>query len=262
MYQPIVSAKTKLITSAEALLRWEHPIRGSVPPDVFIPIAERSNLIKKLGDLVLDSVCRDFPSKTQHTVSINLSPVQLEDPDLSERFVAKLKSHGISPTNIELELTETVLVDNFDRAKLRLEELSSAGFSINLDDFGTGFASMGYLKSLPFSKIKIDKSFVGTIGKGDGHNSLLQALSLMGSALGLEVVAEGVETETQAKLLYLLGFDYMQGWHFGRPMRAAELKVHASQLLTTYAEKIAADSTDSMLIESDPTSDDQQQTQS
>ena len=223
LYQPIVSAEDHKIKSVEALLRWKHKTMGAVPPDVFIPIAEHSKLIEHLGDLVLESICKDFGPETSHTISINVSPVQLNDPHLAKRFVDVLSAHGMSPSQIEVELTESVLVDDFDKAKIRLEELNQAGFRINLDDFGTGFASMGYLHTLPFNKIKIDKSFVSVIGKDDGHNKLLQAMSLLGDALELSVVAEGVETESQAKMLRLLGFEYLQGWHFGRPMTCEAL---------------------------------------
>ena len=239
LYQPIVKAADSTIVSVEALLRWEHETLGTVPPDVFIPIAERSRLINRLGDLVLDSICADFGPQTAHTVSMNVSPIQLNDSDLADRFADKLAQHDMSPSMIEIELTETVLVDNFDKAKSRLEELNRAGFRINLDDFGTGFASMGYSKTLPFSKIKIDKSFIGVIGKDDGHNKLLQALSLMGDALKLSVVAEGVETASQANMLRLLGFDYLQGWHFGRPMTSKAI----GELIATPPQDDLADDT-------------------
>ncbi|WP_339743780.1 EAL domain-containing protein [uncultured Maricaulis sp.] len=220
-YQPIVLASTGETASLEALLRWEHPTRGNIPPDVFIPAAEHSKMIHALGDLVLDSVCREFDRDSGISVSINLSPTQLNDPDLCRRFVAKLAQYELTPAQIELELTETVLIEDFGRAKARMDELSEAGFRLNLDDFGTGFASISYLHTLPFSKIKVDKSFIDTIGKSESANKMLQAMSLLSEAMRLEIVAEGVETEAQASLLRLLGFDYLQGWHFGRPITAA-----------------------------------------
>jgi diguanylate cyclase (GGDEF)-like protein len=218
VYQPIVDAQTGRTVSVEALLRWEHPTRGAVPPDVFVSVAEGSRLIRRLGDFVVDSVCRDIGPNADFSVSINLSPTQLGDPDLCTRYLEKLGRAGMSASRIELELTEAVLIDDFDRAKLRLHEFHAAGFRVNLDDFGTGFASMGYLHMLPFSKIKVDKSFVAAIGHGDGPNKMLQALALLGDALDLDMVAEGVETESQAAMLRLLGFEYLQGWHFGMPM--------------------------------------------
>ena len=226
VYQPIVDAADGSIRSVEALARWEHPTRGAVPPDVFIPIAERSKLIQKLGDFVLDTVCEDFPSCSEHTVSINLSPAQLNSTDVCERYVAKLNAAGLTPAQIEIELTEAVLVDDFERARERLLQFSAAGFALNLDDFGTGFAGMGYLHQIPFNKIKIDKSFVRSIGKGDGSNKMLQAMALLGDALQKDLVAEGVEAEAQAALLRLLGFRYLQGWHFGRPLTASALRQH------------------------------------
>jgi len=223
VYQPIAQASDGSVASVEALLRWEHPTRGAVPPDVFIPIAEHSKLIRRLGDFVVRSVCEEIGAGATHSVSINLSPAQLTDDHLCERYLRELHSHGMAANQIEFELTETVLVNDFERAKARLMELHEAGFKVNLDDFGTGFASMGYLHMLPFSKIKIDRTFVQTIGRGEGPNKMLQALALLGDALSLEMVAEGVETEGQASMLRLLGFDYLQGWHFGHPVRASEL---------------------------------------
>tara|TARA_R110000868_G_scaffold6550_2_gene36974 strand:+ start:44468 stop:46603 length:2136 start_codon:yes stop_codon:yes gene_type:complete len=225
VYQPIIDASTGKTASMEALLRWEHPVRGNVPPDIFIPAAEDSKLIHRLGELVFDAVCKEFDPSLDCTVSINLSPTQLNDPDLCQRFVARLKEHGLSPCQIELEITETVLIEDFGRAKARMDELSEAGFRLNLDDFGTGFASISYLHTLPFSKIKVDKSFVDLIGKDESANKTLQAMALLSDAMKLEIVAEGVETEYQASLLRLLGFTYLQGWYFGQPQTAgARLK--------------------------------------
>lgn len=224
VYQPIVRASDGSIASVEALLRWEQPNRGAVPPDVFIKVAERSNLIRKLGDFVVESVCADIGPGADYTVSINLSPVQLHDPELCARYLETLAAAGMSAQQVELELTETVLIDDFERAKQRLMEFHEAGFRVNLDDFGTGFASMGYLHMLPFSKIKVDRTFVSAIGKGDGPNKMLQALALLGDAMNLDMVAEGVETETQASMLCLLGFDYLQGWYYGAPMTARALQ--------------------------------------
>lgn len=225
-YQPIMDANTNQVVSVEALLRWENEERGAVPPDVFIPIAERSKLIQKLGDFVIDTVCRDFEATTPHTVSINLSPSQLNASNICHHYVDKLMDAGLTPSQIEIELTEAVLVEDFERARERLVSFSEAGFKLNLDDFGTGFAGMGYLHQIPFDKIKIDKSFVRSIGKGDGSNKMLQAMSLLGDALKKDLVAEGVETESQASMLKLLGFRFMQGWNFGRPMTINALRQH------------------------------------
>ncbi|BDX00924.1 putative bifunctional diguanylate cyclase/phosphodiesterase [Maricaulis maris] len=228
VYQPIARACDGSTASVEALLRWEHPTRGAVPPDVFIPVAEDSKLIRRLGDFVVRAVCEEIGPGAPYTVSINLSPAQLNDSRLCERYLRELQAHGMTSASVEFELTETVLVEDFDQAQARLMELHDAGFRVNLDDFGTGFASMGYLHMLPFSKIKIDKSFVQTIGRGEGPNKMLQALALLGDALSLDMVAEGVETEGQAAMLRLLGFEYLQGWHFGHPLRAEQLRTRKS----------------------------------
>ena len=224
VYQPIARASDGSTASVEALLRWEHPTRGAVPPDVFIPVAENSKLIRRLGDFVVRSVCEEIGAGASHTVSINLSPAQLNDARLCEHYLREIHAHGMTAEAIEFELTEAVLIDDFEQAKARLVELHDAGFKVNLDDFGTGFASVGYLHMLPFSKIKIDKTFVQTIGRGEGANKMLQALALLGDALSLDMVAEGVETEGQAAMLRLLGFEYLQGWHFGHPLPASQLK--------------------------------------
>lgn len=224
VYQPIVRASDGHMVSAEALLRWDHPERGSIPPAEFIPVADGSRLIAALGDFVLETVCREIGPGAGYPVSINISSGQLTDRETGRRYVEILGRHGMTPADIELELTETGLIDDFDLARSRMVALHEAGFRISLDDFGTGFASLGYLRSLPFDRIKVDRSFVALIGRNDSSNKLFQALALLAEALELDLVAEGVETEEQASMLRLLGFAYLQGWHFGRPVPAADLR--------------------------------------
>jgi diguanylate cyclase (GGDEF)-like protein len=219
-YQPIVRASDKSLASVEALLRWTSPTRGSVGPDEFIPIAERTSLIQRLGAFVLKTVCEEIGPDAGFSVAINLSPAQLRDPELCQTFINILDAHNMKPSAIEVELTEGLLVDNLGKAKIRLQQFVDAGFKVNLDDFGTGFASLGYLNEFPFSKIKIDRSYISKCGEDPKVSQTLQAFALLTQSLDLEVVAEGVETEMQSKLIHMLGFDYLQGWHFGRPVPA------------------------------------------
>jgi EAL domain-containing protein (putative c-di-GMP-specific phosphodiesterase class I) len=187
-------------------------------------VAEGCGLIHDIGAFVLNGVCRDIQSVPGITVSVNVSPIQLKHPAFVEHFTAIVRSHGVDTSRIEIELTENVLIENPQSAGKRLAALKAAGFKINLDDFGMGFSSLGYLQQMPFDKLKVDRKFVSAIGKGDNENKLLQALALLCESLNLEVVAEGVESEDQALLLKLLSFDLLQGWHTGRPMRIEALR--------------------------------------
>lgn len=217
-YQPIICSKGGSLSSVEALLRWDSPTRGSVGPAQFIPVAEETRLIQRLGDFVLRTVCHEIGPDADFSVAINLSPAQLKDPELCANFVSILAEYEMVPSDVELELTEGLLVDNLERAKMRLHEFVSAGFQINLDDFGTGFASLGYLKEFPFGKIKIDGSYGSNCGHDLNANQTLQALGLLSQSMNFKAVAEGVETEEQSKLIKMFGFEYMQGWFYGKPM--------------------------------------------
>jgi EAL domain-containing protein (putative c-di-GMP-specific phosphodiesterase class I) len=151
-------------------------------------------------------------------VAVNVSPLQLKDPDFVERFTKIVRDHGVDPSRLEIEVTENVVIENLAVVSKRFEALKAAGFTISLDDFGMGFSSVGYLQRLSFQKLKVDRNFVAEIGHGDKQNKLLQSLALLSEALDLAVVAEGVEREEQAKLLKLLNFDLLQGWFTGKPM--------------------------------------------
>jgi diguanylate cyclase (GGDEF)-like protein len=217
-YQPLVCTASGDIKSAEALVRWRSPGRGLVSPAQFIPVAEACGLIHDVGLFVLKRVCDDIRHLPGITISVNVSPVQLKDPAFVEEFTKIVRAYNIETSRIEIELTENVLVENPAAASKRLAALKAAGFKISLDDFGMGFSSLGYLRQLPFDKLKVDRQFVADIGKGDSENKLLQSIALLCESLNLEIVAEGVEHKEQAELLKLLSFDLLQGWHTGRPM--------------------------------------------
>jgi diguanylate cyclase (GGDEF)-like protein len=224
VYQPIVKARTGEVVAVEALTRWQSPTRGAVAPDVFIPVAEQSGFIHELGAFVLRTACMDFANHSQLNIAVNLSPVQLNSPSLPDTYYRIANQTGVATTRLELEVTEGYLINDLERSRSQLNRLVDLGFHINLDDFGTGFASLGYLRELPFNKIKIDKSYVDQAGKDPEAGEMLQGLSLIGRSLKLKVVAEGVETEDQERLLRLLGYDYLQGWLFSRAVPAEEIR--------------------------------------
>ena len=223
-YQPIVDAGSHDMTGVEALLRWNSAELGPVSPVTFIPIAEEAGLIVDIGKFVLEQACADMASWPGLKVNVNVSPAQLRDPMFVENVIGIVELADINPKRIEIELTEGIVVSHPELARQKLEQLKAAGFTIALDDFGTGFSSIGYLRQLPFDKLKIDRCFVSDVGTSDKANSLLQSLITLGDALDLKVVAEGVETADQAKLIHLLGCELLQGFFFAKPMPIAELR--------------------------------------
>jgi diguanylate cyclase (GGDEF)-like protein len=222
-YQPIVRASDLTIVALEALARWQSPEMGVVPPTIFIPIAEETGLIHDLGRYVLERVCTDRALWPSVTTSINVSPVQLRDPNFADDALAILQRFGLRAETFELELTEGILVSNPTIAKRRLGRLKELGFQLSLDDFGTGFSSIGYLRQFPFDKLKVDRSFVREIGLNPTANALVQALVSLGDAMELDVVAEGIENEEQLNLLRLVQCEYIQGYYVSKAIPAAEI---------------------------------------
>ncbi|HEV3230467.1 MAG TPA: EAL domain-containing protein [Solirubrobacteraceae bacterium] len=222
LYQPIVSAQG--IIGFEALVRWHHPERGVVSPADFIPVAEESGLIVPLGRHVLENACREaagWPKgDAEHppTVSVNLSPRQVSDPGLSSTVADILATTGLEPGRLCLEITETVLLQDTEVALQTLRELRELGVSIVLDDFGTGFSSLSYVKRFPIDMLKIDRSFVEGLARDPEDCAIVSAVISMGRALGVDVVAEGVETYEQAAQLKSLGCALAQGFLFARPL--------------------------------------------
>jgi predicted signal transduction protein with EAL and GGDEF domain len=228
LFQPLVSTRTGTVSSTEALVRWQHPSRGLVPPDAFIGLAERTGLIVPLGLHVLTLACAQLrqwaPTAPALTVAVNVSARQLVEPDFVGEVRRILWSSGVDPARIVLELTESLLVEDSDAAVQVLLQLRGLGVRLALDDFGTGYSSLARLGDLPLDEMKIDKSFVGRLGSQPGNSTtLVTAACAMGHGLGLEVVAEGVESAAQAALLRSVGVDLLQGYLLGRPVRADEV---------------------------------------
>ena len=229
-YQPIVAADGGAIVGVEALLRWNHPSRGVVPPSVFIPLAEQSGLMSQLGEIVLRRALADGARWPALSVAVNLSPVQIRDRWLVDLVSVAMADAGIASSRVVLEVTEGVLIDNPEEALERLDALRALGVSIALDDFGTGFSSLSYLQKFPFDQLKIDRAFVASLGSAGSTGAIIQAIVTLGHALGMKVLAEGVETDEQRVLLRLAGCDEMQGYLFARPGPAAEIDKLQNQI--------------------------------
>lgn len=223
VYQPVVAASSLEITGAETLVRWNRPGRSPVYPDVFIPVAEKTGLIEPLGIFVLKSACDQAREWPEIGIAVNISPVQLRNPSFAAQVAEILQSTGIEPARLTLELTEGYLIQNPQRARQSIERLKALGVKIALDDFGSGFSSIGYLRQFGFDRMKIDRSMVTDIDVSENARSLLEATSALARSLGIPVTAEGVERESQAHVLLDCGCDELQGYLFGKPMPAAEL---------------------------------------
>jgi len=219
-YQPIVTAKGTRIVGVEALLRWNHAARGAIAPATFIPVAEQMGLMDALGDFVLRRALYEAQRWPGLYVAVNLSPVQVRDHGIVDLVRSALAESGVPPQRLMLEITEGVLIDNPDEMLKRIEDLHALGVGIALDDFGSGYSNLGYLQRFPLDKLKIDRSFVATLGQSANGGVIVQAIVALGRALGLSVLVEGVETEEQRVLLRLAGCDEMQGFLFARPAPA------------------------------------------
>jgi diguanylate cyclase (GGDEF)-like protein/PAS domain S-box-containing protein len=221
-YQPQIGADGR-ITGAEALVRWKHPSRGMVSPAEFIPIAEASGLILPLGQWVLETACRQLvtwsqnPAMAHLTLAVNVSARQFHHPDFVSLVLETLTSIGINPSRLKLELTESLLLDDIDDVIVKMTALKNRGIGFSLDDFGTGYSSLAYLKRLPLDQLKIDQSFVNDVLTDGNDAAITSAIVALAHSLGLSVIAEGVETEAQRKMLADQGCHAYQGYLFGRP---------------------------------------------
>ncbi|NRA60617.1 MAG: EAL domain-containing protein [Psychrobium sp.] len=225
-YQPLFTIDNNTLVGAEVLIRWHHPEKGMIPPDQFIAIAEQSGLINELGAWVLAQTCSQIKKFKNAGVppiriAINISPVQFRRKDFLQNMLLILDQYDVSSDFIELEITEGAVMNNVDEAIETMHVLHDAGFKLSIDDFGTGYSSLSYLKRFPIQKIKIDRSFISDLENDHDSRSITTAIIQMGHSLGLDVLAEGVETQTQLQFLKQEKCDFVQGYYTGRPMPAA-----------------------------------------
>lgn len=223
VFQPQVRLDTTELTGFEALLRWTHPSRGFVSPAEFIPIAEENGLIVPIGEWVLRTACATAASWPDVTVAVNLSPVQFRSRGLVAMVTSALAEAGLPPQRLELEVTETALLDDSEATIEILHQLRALGVRVSLDDFGVGYSSLSYLRKFPFDRIKIDRSFVGTLGESPESVAIVRTIASLGSVLGVETTAEGVETVEQLDFVRACGCTAVQGYYFGKPCPAAEV---------------------------------------
>jgi EAL domain-containing protein (putative c-di-GMP-specific phosphodiesterase class I) len=228
-YQPKIDIATGAITGFEALSRWNHPELGMVSPGQFIPIAEETGLIVPLSEFVLEEACREAQRWRDEglphvRVAVNISGVHFRAADLSELVRETLARTGLPADALELELTESILLQKTEVAIARLRKLKSMGVHLSIDDFGTGYSSLSYLKRFPVDSLKIDQSFVREVTSDPEDAAITTSIILMGKSLKLKIVAEGVETESQLEFLRVLECDEAQGFLFGRPMPPAEAR--------------------------------------
>jgi len=228
-YQPQVDGSSGELIGMEALIRWHHPQQGAIPPARFIPIAEESNLINTIGEWVLREACRQSRAWIDRglppvVVAVNLSAVQFRQRDLAGQVAAALEAAGLDPRWLELEITESAFIHDTDRIVELLAELRNLGVKLSVDDFGTGYSSLGYLKRLPFDKIKIDQSFVRDLPGSEDDAAITRAIIGIADSLQKEVIAEGVETASQRDYLLQQGCVQMQGYYFSRPLPVAEIE--------------------------------------
>jgi diguanylate cyclase (GGDEF)-like protein/PAS domain S-box-containing protein len=227
-FQPKVDVATNRVLGLEALVRWMHPVRGLVPPGEFIPLAEECGLIVRLGHWVIERSCRQIrdwrdAGLKSPPIAVNLSARQFADEDLVAKVEAAMARYGVTPAEFEVELTESVLMADPERASEVMGRLRRMGIRISIDDFGTGYSSLSYLKRFPAQTVKIDRSFISGLPDNSDDSAITEAVIAMAHSLGLNVVAEGVETEEQLSELHKMGCDEVQGFLLGRPMTAAEL---------------------------------------
>jgi len=230
-YEQQIDLETGELIGFEVLARWEHPTRGVIMPDLFIPIAEECGLIADLSMSVMRQAFEDARGwDADLSISVNISPAQLRDPWLAQKIVKLLVETGFPPERLEIEITESSLFENLGLAQSIIGSLKNQGIKLALDDFGTGYSSLAHLRALPFDRIKIDKSFVMSMDSNSESATIVDAITKLGGSLGLPVTAEGIEGEAIQTRLRALGCNKGQGWHFGKPM-------HVTQVRTMLAEK-------------------------
>jgi diguanylate cyclase (GGDEF)-like protein len=228
-YQPFVDMASGERCGFEALVRWRHPTRGLIPPDQFIPLAEETGLIVPLGEWVLRRACADAASWPSHTrVAVNLSPVQFKEAELFDVIGSALEDAGLPPQRLEIEITESVLLERGVENHAFMERLKSLGIELALDDFGTGYSSLSYLTAFPFDKIKIDKSFIRNLTHRPRSTAIISSIVTLARGLDMSVTAEGVETDEQFERLKALGVNFAQGYLLGRPQPIGQIGFDAA----------------------------------
>jgi diguanylate cyclase (GGDEF)-like protein len=245
-FQPKVDARSGRIVGAEALVRWQHPTRGLVPPGQFIPLAEESGLIAPLTDWVLHTACKSLrrwsdQGRPNLPLSVNLPASSLADVGLPDQLDELMQRYRLHPSCLMLELTETMVMNDVAMSIGVLDSLRSLGFDLSLDDFGTGYSSLSHLKRLPMSELKIDRSFITDVARGGRDAALAAAIITLGRELGLQVVAEGVETQEQSEFLIGRGCELQQGYLFSRPVPQAEFELMLTTGSTRTTEAMATD---------------------
>ncbi len=221
-YQPVIDAGGHHVVGVEALVRWDHPQHGMIPPASFIPIAEASGLIVPLGEWVLDRAAAMMVRFPETSLAVNLSPIQLRSPQIDSRILAILARHGMNPRQLQLEITESAMLAMDAGVEQGLMRLREAGVQLVLDDFGTGYSSLSHLHKLAIDRVKIDQSFVRDLGSSQDARAIIQAVLGIGQSLGIGVTAEGVEDETQQLFLRAFGCHEFQGYLFSRPLPAGD----------------------------------------
>ena len=235
VYQPKFQAPAGPIIGFEALLRWQHPKRGMLSPDVFLPLAEKTGLIVPLGNWVIDEACRQLSEWRAQgnigwSVAVNLSTLQFEQPSLVQTIMDSLQKHEVPPDTLILEVTETTAMTNPDESVRVLTELTDAGVQASIDDFGTGYSSLLYLKRLPACELKIDRAFVRELNSDGDDATIVSAIIALAKTLNLKVVAEGVETTEQQAFLTELGCNTLQGYLLGRPVTPEVISAQGNTL--------------------------------
>lgn len=242
-YQPVVDVARGCMVAAEALVRWQHPVLGAIPPARFVPILEESGLADEIGLWILDAACREAAGwqAAGHTVkvAVNLSARQLRDPALDTLIIRTIDRHGLAPQRLELELTETAALGDADRTRALFQRLRAIGVTVAIDDFGSGYSSLSYVKNLPFDKLKIDREFVTDVDTCADSRAICRTLIELGRGLGIAVLAEGVETAAEVATLRALGCTLFQGFHFSRPLDAAAFNAALTAPIS-YQERLSA----------------------
>jgi len=228
MYQPIVDASSGQISAVEALVRWTSARHGPIGPDIFIPIAEDAGLMADLGRLVIEQAISDSRRWPNITTAINISAAQLRATSILEDLMEPTRRFGVSPRQITVEITESVLMGKDQHTMRILDTLKREGFTLALDDFGTGYSSLSYLRDFPFDKLKIDQSFVRDVASSERALAILQTIANFGIVLSKDVIAEGVETDVEMQIMQAAGCTHLQGYLFSKPVSADHIETMAA----------------------------------